>query len=87
MRLKSFAVLFLVCLATPAYAYIGPGLGAGTIGVILGILASIILGIFAVVWYPLKRLLKKIKKTPDDAAPGVAGASGANVNSKKNEGQ
>ncbi len=46
-----------------AVAYVGPGLGAGTIGVVLGILGSIVIALFAVLWYPFKRLLKKIKKT------------------------
>ena len=45
-----------------AHAYVGPGLGAGTIGVILGIIGSIFIAIFAIVWYPLKRLLKKNKQ-------------------------
>lgn len=50
-----------------AYAYVGPGLGAGTIGVILGILVSVLLAIFAIFWYPLKRLFKK-KKTNSESA-------------------
>ena len=50
-----------------AIAYVGPGLGAGTIGMILGIIGSIFIAIFAIVWYPLKRLLKKNKqKKPGD---------------------
>ena len=44
-------------------AYIGPGLSGGVIGVILGILASIGLAILAIVWYPLKRLIKGKKKS------------------------
>ena len=47
-------------------AYIGPGLGAGTIGVILGVLGSIVLALFAIFWYPIKRLMRK-NKTEDDA--------------------
>ena len=46
-----------------ANAYIGPGLGAGTLGVIIGIIGSIFIALFAIIWYPLKRLFKKIKKT------------------------
>jgi preprotein translocase subunit SecF len=49
-----------------AHAYVGPGLGAGTIGVILGIIGSIFIAIFAIVWYPLKRLLKKKKQNNPD---------------------
>lgn len=58
-------LMTLILIPDPASAYVGPGLGAGTIGVILGVLGSIIVAIFAIVWYPLKRLLKKRKKTKE----------------------
>ena len=58
--LNSLALLGFLA-ASPAFAYIGPGLGAGTVGVILGVLGSILLAIFAIVGYPIKRLLKKRK--------------------------
>lgn len=45
-----------------ANAYIGPGLGLGAIGAVLGILGAILLGIFAILYYPLKRVLKNRKK-------------------------
>lgn len=41
-----------------AMAYIGPGVGAGAIAAVLGVLGSIFLAIVAVVYYPIKRLLK-----------------------------
>ena len=62
------SVKLMMCIVTIlifpqiANAYVGPGLGAGTIGVILGIIGSIFIAIFAIVWYPLKRLLKKNKQ-------------------------
>ena len=58
-------IIFLISLFIPldAFAYIGPGMGLGTIGVVLGVLLSIILALFAILWYPFKRLLKKLKKT------------------------
>ena len=52
-------------LISSADAYIGPGLGLGTVGILIGILGSIILALIAVLWYPFKRLLKKIKKKKD----------------------
>jgi O-antigen/teichoic acid export membrane protein len=45
-----------------AYAYIGPGMGVGTIGVVLGVLVSIFLALLSILWYPFKRLFKKIRK-------------------------
>lgn len=53
---------FIIILPTYAYAYVGPGLGAGTIGVVLGIIGSIFIALFAIIWYPLKRLFKKNRK-------------------------
>ncbi len=58
MYLKSMAILagLLITSASPAFAYIGPGLGAGTVAVVLGVIASVFLALFAVIWYPLKRI-------------------------------
>jgi hypothetical protein len=73
-------LLLASTLSSSVFAYIGPGLGAGTVGVILGVIGSIFLALFAIFWYPLKRLFKKFKKpqseienetlqaTDDDAA-------------------
>ena len=65
---RNACVLFLMA-AMPAHAYVGPGLGAGTIGVILGLLLSILVAIFALFWYPIKRILGiagKHKNKKDD---------------------
>jgi hypothetical protein len=47
----------------PAYAYVGPGLGAGAVAVTLGVLGSIVTGILGVIYYPIKRMIKKLKKS------------------------
>jgi hypothetical protein len=52
--------------STTAHAYIGPGAGAGTIAIVLGVIASIFLAIIATVWYPLKRLFKSRKTAVKD---------------------
>ena len=51
--------LFLLLAPTPAFAYIGPGLGAGAVATVLAVLGSILLGIFSVIYYPIKRLMRK----------------------------
>jgi uncharacterized membrane protein YhiD involved in acid resistance len=53
----------LIVLATPgtALAYVGPGIGAGALAVVLGVIGSILLAVFAIVWYPLKRLFNRRK--------------------------
>jgi len=70
---RKLILLLTPLAAAPAHAYIGPGAGAGTIAVVLGILASIVMAFFAVLWYPFKRLLKKRRRARGVAAqPGDA---------------
>jgi hypothetical protein len=54
--------IVLPAISAPAFAYIGPGIGAGVVSIVLGFGASIFLAIFAVIWYPLKRLFRRRKK-------------------------
>lgn len=41
--------------------YIGPGLGGGLISAVIGFFTSIFLALFAIIWYPVKRLARKFK--------------------------
>jgi hypothetical protein len=50
-----------------AHAYIGPGLGAGVIGTILGILGSIFLALGAVLYYPFKRFMRRRREAREMA--------------------
>lgn len=62
MRNYFIMALLGAMLSGNAHAYIGPGLGAGSVGVVLGIIGSIILALLAIVYYPIKRTLKRKKK-------------------------
>jgi len=54
--------IFLISL--PAYSYIGPGLSGGVIAAVIGFIVAIILGLWGILYYPIKRSLKnKRKKT------------------------
>jgi preprotein translocase subunit SecF len=69
MRKSSlYTGLLMIISATPAQAYIGPGAGAGTIAVVLGVLASIFFAFVAILWYPLKRLIKGLKTKTEKPA-------------------
>tara|TARA_Y100000992_G_scaffold272001_1_gene213282 strand:+ start:477 stop:677 length:201 start_codon:yes stop_codon:yes gene_type:complete len=57
---KSF--LFYILLIFPVEAYIGPGLALGAAVLSLGVVLLIIFFIIAILYYPLKKFLKKIKK-------------------------
>ena len=58
---KPILILSLLLLSFPSYAYIGPGMGGGVIAAILGFFAAIILGLWGILYYPIKRALKKRK--------------------------
>ena len=55
------ALLLVLGFPSDALAYIGPGMGAGVVGVVLGIFGSIFLALFAIIWFPIKRLIKRLK--------------------------
>ena len=57
-KLGTYLALMAALLAPPAYAYIGPGVGAGTVAVVFGVIVSIVLAFVAVLWYPAKRLFR-----------------------------
>jgi hypothetical protein len=44
-----------------ALAYIGPGLGSGAVVAVLGTLAGLLMLVVGVVWYPIKRLIRRFK--------------------------
>ncbi len=69
--------IVMLLFVNQASAYIGPGLGLGAISVALGILGSIVLAIFGLFWYPIKRILNKRKAGQQDQAP-KAGQTSAN---------
>jgi hypothetical protein len=47
------------------FNYIGPGLSGGVITAVLGFLASIFLALFAIIWYPVKKLIGKFRTKKD----------------------
>tara|TARA_Y100001958_G_scaffold155247_1_gene145510 strand:- start:980 stop:1183 length:204 start_codon:yes stop_codon:yes gene_type:complete len=56
-------ILATLMLNDVTLAYIGPGMSGGVIATILGIIGSIFLAVFSIVYYPIKRYLKKKKNT------------------------
>ena len=56
---KTILFLSILTMSFPCFAYIGPGMGGGVIAAIIGFFAAIILGIWGILYYPIKRALKK----------------------------
>jgi len=67
--MKTFLLIGLALASLPAQAYIGPGMGAGAIASALGVLGAILLAIFGVLYYPIKRILKKRKNAKQTNDP------------------
>ena len=44
------------------FAYLGPGMGGGVIAAIFGIIAAFFLGLWGILYYPIKRAFKNKKK-------------------------
>lgn len=51
--------------------YIGPGLGAGIVATVLGVIASLFLAVVAILWYPFKRLLARLRKSREGNAAAI----------------
>ena len=63
MKTKLFlGSVIVICAASPALAYIGPGAGIGAIGTVVAVIGAILLMIVGFVWYPVKRLMKRFKQ-------------------------
>ena len=69
LRFALLACFIALALPHTAHAYVGPGLGLGAIAVVLGIIGSILLAVFALLWYPIKRMMKKRKAPAQTSDP------------------
>ena len=70
------AVSFMLCFQShSAQAYIGPGVGAGVVATVLGVVSSIFLLLIGIIYYPIKRAVKmlkgkdKLSKSADSLTP------------------
>ena len=63
---SSFIIFITIFFDKYSYlAYIGPGMGGGVIAAIFGIIAAFFLGLFGILFYPIKRFFKKKMKNKD----------------------
>ena len=55
------SAVWILTYSSLASAYVGPGLGAGAVTVVLGIASGILMLVVGVVWYPLKKLIRRFR--------------------------
>ena len=77
MRSVFLSLVIFSLLSKNAFAYVGPGLGLGVIGAFVGLVVAVFLAIIGVIWYPLKRLLRKLKGTKDDMKDNMEDMNGS----------
>ena len=71
---KFIISIILIIVSFPSYAYIGPGMSGGIFAAVIGFFCAILLGLFGILYYPIKRALKNKKdkkmlsKKSDDEA-------------------
>lgn len=54
-------VVMAVAYAPQAMAYIGPGLGMGAVVAVLGTVFGLLMLVVGVIWYPVKRLIRRLR--------------------------
>lgn len=72
MKFTLGIIFFLLALLIPfsTFAYLGPGAGLSAIGSVLAFVGLILLLILGFFWYPLKKLMKKIRSDTDKGTDG-----------------
>ena len=53
------SALALLLSSAPAFAYLGPGIAAGAVLLVIALVGSVVLALAALFWYPLKRLWRR----------------------------
>ena len=60
-KMTFLATIAAAALPNAAHAYIGPGVGVGAIVLTVAVAAGVLLLLFGLVWYPVKRLLARLR--------------------------
>ena len=59
--MRLILAILLTLLVTTAHAYIGPGAGIPVIGSLIGIIVTVLVAIGAILFWPIRKLLKRGK--------------------------
>ena len=74
---KLLFLLLILSFSSSAAAYIGPGAGISVLGSLLAVLGTIVLAIGAILFWPIRKLLKRRKgKQAGDAQAGETESTG-----------
>ena len=54
-------ILSTLSVSINSYAYIGPGMSGGVIAAVVGFIAAVFLGLWAILYFPIKRAIRRRK--------------------------
>ena len=54
-------ILSTLSVSINSYAYIGPGMSWGVIAAVVGFIAAVFLGLWAILYFPIKRAIRRRK--------------------------
>ena len=57
--MKILLTLTILLIPNFLHAYIGPGLGIGALAVFFGLLLALVLSVYSIVSYPIRKILNK----------------------------
>jgi hypothetical protein len=66
MHKLTLTIFLFFFITTSSNAYLGPGVGGGVIAATLGVVIAIFAAIFGLIWFPIKRLIKKRKEIKEN---------------------
>lgn len=61
MKNKFVFFIFLYLMPLKLFAYLGPGMGGGVLAAIVGFFVAILLALWGILYYPIKRAILKKK--------------------------
>lgn len=64
--MQKVILIFFLVYPNLAYAYLGPGVGFGILAATVGIVVAIFAALFGILWYPIKKIIKKRKERKDE---------------------
>lgn len=60
--MKTAILVFLALIATPAFAYMGPGAGLGMLGSLVAVIGAVLIAVLGILVLPIRMIMKKRKQ-------------------------
>jgi len=62
IKFFTFCLVVLLFVSQNSFSYVGPGMAGGVIAATIGVVVAIIVAVFGLLWFSLKRFFKNRKE-------------------------